>query len=226
METGNFRLLRGRCRMFGRSGVSKPVLKSAHAAAALAIAALLLTAPAAYAFRCGGALVDRGDTKAEVLIKCGNPDWKTQWSEDFISDPGGASAIRVTGEKERWIYNLGPQRFMRILLFEDGRLREVATGERGFPDSGDPGRCDLAHLSPGTSDFSVQMSCGAPMFIDTRYREVLLAERHGPARLVRKRIEEWTYNLGPTQFLRILVFENGDLVEVRTGDRGFTEGRP
>ena len=201
----------------------KPLTRSASVAAAPILAALMLAAPAAHAFRCGGALVDRGDTKAEVLIKCGNPDWKTQWSEDFISDPGGASALRVSSENERWVYNLGPKSFMRILRFENGRLTEVTTGERGFPEGGDPGRCDLEHISPGSSDFSVQMTCGAPMFIDSRYREVLLATKNGPARLVRQRIEEWTYNLGPTQFLRILVFENGDLVEVRTGDRGFVE---
>jgi hypothetical protein len=202
--------------------VSKTVAINAAATVALVLVTLL-TAPAAYAFRCGGALVDRGDGKAEVLIKCGNPDWKTQWSEDFISDPGGASALRVSSEKERWVYNLGPKSFLRILLFENGRLTEVATGERGFPKGGDPARCDLEHISPGASDFSVQMTCGAPLFIDTRYREILLAPKRGPARLVRKHVEEWTYNLGPTQFLRILVFENGDLVDVRTGERGFVE---
>lgn len=203
--------------------MSEPLMTSSSVAVTLTLAALLLAAPAAHAFRCGGALVDRGDSKAEVLIKCGSPDWRTQWSEDFINDPGGASALRVSSEKERWLYNLGPKRFMRILLFENGRLSELTTGERGFAEGGDPGRCDLEHISPGASDFSVQMTCGAPMFIDTRYREILLASKHGPARLVRKHVEEWTYNLGPTQFLRMLVFENGDLVEVRTGDRGFVE---
>lgn len=195
-------------------------------ATVLAIFSSLQVIPVAHAFRCGGALVDEGDSKAEVLIKCGNPDWKTEWSEDLIDDPGGVSAYRVTSQKERWLYNLGPKSFLRILLFEDGRLTEVTTGERGFPDAGDPGRCDFDHVSPGASDFSVQMKCGAPLFVDTRYREILLATRHGPARLVRKRVEEWTYNLGPTQFLRILVFENGELMEIRKGDRGFIQESP
>jgi hypothetical protein len=193
------------------------------AGAAVAASVLLLAASTAHAFRCGGALVDEGDSKAEVMIKCGEPDWKTRWSEDLVD--AADSAFRITSEKERWLYNLGPKRFIRILLFEDGRLVEVSTGERGFPDSGDPGQCDLDNVSLGTSDFSVQMKCGAPLFIDTRHKEFLLAEHRGPARLVRKRIEEWTYNLGPTQFLRTLVFENGDLVEMRIGDRGFVQDR-
>ena len=34
-------------------------------------------------------------------------------------------------------------------------------------------------------------------------------------------IEEWTYNLGPTRFIRYLIFENGRLVDIKTGDYGF-----
>jgi hypothetical protein len=190
----------------------------------LTASVLLSTAAPAYAFRCDGALVDEGDSKAEVLIKCGEPDWTTRWSEDFVGDAGAISSYRISSEKERWLYNLGPRSFMRILLFENGRLVDVTTGERGFPEGGDPAACDLEHVSPGTTDFAIQMKCGAPLFIDTRYQEVLLASPHGPARLVNRRIEEWTYNLGPTRFLRILVFANGDLIEVRTGDRGFVPG--
>lgn len=200
--------------------MSDPAMKTVRLAGlALAVVFSLLAPPAALAFRCGKVLVSEGDSKAEVLIKCGAPDWKTQWSEDFV---GGPYPV-VSSEKERWLYNLGPQRFMRILLFEDGRLSEVNTGERGFSEGGDAGACELDRFDPGTSDFLIQRRCGAPVFIDTRYKESWLPFRGGPARLVRKRIEEWTYNLGPTRFLRILVFENGELVERRNGDRGFVE---
>lgn len=34
-------------------------------------------------------------------------------------------------------------------------------------------------------------------------------------------VEEWTYNLGPTMFIRILRFENGRLVKIETGDYGY-----
>ncbi|MCC6209027.1 MAG: DUF2845 domain-containing protein, partial [Gammaproteobacteria bacterium] len=169
-------------------------------------------------------LVSEGDSKAEVLIKCGAPDWTTRWSEDLVEGPGALSSYYPISEKERWLYNLGPQRFMRILLFEDGKLTKVGAGERGFSVDGDPGGCKLDNCDPGTTDFVVQMKCGAPLFIDTRYKEALRAFRdNGPVRLIRTRVEEWTYNLGPTQFLRILVFENGELVERRSGDRGFAE---
>ena len=35
------------------------------------------------------------------------------------------------------------------------------------------------------------------------------------------RIEEWTYNLGPTRFVRYLRFENGILDAIRNGDKGY-----
>jgi hypothetical protein len=34
-------------------------------------------------------------------------------------------------------------------------------------------------------------------------------------------IEEWIYNFGPTQFMRILRFENNKLIEIETGDYGY-----
>jgi len=39
--------------------------------------------------------------------------------------------------------------------------------------------------------------------------------------LVERRIDEWTYNLGPTRFMRILTFNNGRLEEVISGSKGF-----
>lgn len=46
------------------------------------------------------------------------------------------------------------------------------------------------------------------------YREPLFVEEF-------VEIEEWTYNLGSTRFIRYLIFENGVLVDIITGDYGF-----
>src|SRR3569623_1929812 len=63
--------------------------------------------------------------------------------------------------------------------------------------------------------------CGAPFFKDCRDEVRVLRLGQGLHQYVVILIDEWTYNLGPNQFLRILSFENGKLVEVRSGDRGF-----
>lgn len=184
----------------------------------------LIVAPA-FAFRCDGELVDIGETKAEVLIECGRPDWKTRWVEEVIEHAGSVEALRFTLDKEQWLYNLGPQRFMRILLFEGGRLVEVDTGPRGYARDYRPGRCDPERLELGMTEFTVLHECGEPFYRDARYRETAVTTDAGHRkRIVRQRIEEWVYNLGPTRFLRILVFENGRLAEIRTGERGFAEG--
>lgn len=185
----------------------------------------LFPAPA-FAFRCDGELVDKGENKAEVMIKCGDPDWRTAWTEDIITNAGSVDALRFTLDKEQWLYNLGPQRFMRILLFEGGRLVEVMTGPRGYSRGHRPGSCDHDALETGMTEFTVLKECGEPFFIDNRYRESMVVSGDGRKRVVRQRIEEWTYNLGPTRFLRILIFENGRLAEVRSGERGFVEGAP
>lgn len=101
--------------------------------AAILLLALLASSPA-FAFRCGGKLVSKGDTRTEVAAKCGEPaDVLTQqsvyrrpviWShgrpyyigEDFIEVP-----------VESWIYNLGPNKFMRRIRFEGGIVTEIET---------------------------------------------------------------------------------------------------
>ena len=36
-------------------------------------------------------------------------------------------------------------------------------------------------------------------------------------------VEIWTYNLGPSQFLRIVVLQNGSVTEIRTGNYGYSK---
>jgi hypothetical protein len=85
-------------------------------------------------------------------------------------------------------------------------------------------RCGNDLVSPGDRMFEVLQLCGEPdyrevrddkrffrIFRDGRFIEILEEVE----------VEEWTYNLGPYQFIRILRFENGRLVEIETGDYGF-----
>ncbi len=105
----------------------------------LLIAFVAATAPAhAEGMRCGTKLVHEGDTRIEVTAKCGEP---TDVSRTSIlrrpvvwlhGRPYYASSDLVEIPIERWVYNLGPQRFMREIRFEDGRVVEVATLGYGY----------------------------------------------------------------------------------------------
>ena len=179
-------------------------------------------ASASDTLRCGNRLVSVGDNKAEVLIKCGSPAWKDDWTDQIITNPNSVDASRLSIDRERWVYNFGHNSFLRFLLFENGRLVHIATGSYGY-DGGHPSvkLCDSAEIQTGISQYEILQRCGEPAFKDTRQEEQLTSVDKNTNRLTTKRIDEWTYNFGPNKFLRILKFENGRLVGIETGDRGF-----
>jgi hypothetical protein len=123
------------------------------------IIAVLLGAPvmAAHAadhhMRCGTKLVSIGDTKAEVLLACGEPLLKetiaiqqdTEHSEfhaenypllvkhGLIKRDGSASAgseSSIAFPIDQWTYNIGAGKFLRILIFQGGRLVVIENGDR------------------------------------------------------------------------------------------------
>lgn len=180
------------------------------------------SAPTSDTLRCGNRLVSVGDNKAEVLIKCGSPAWKDAWTDQVINNVDTVDALRVSIDRERWVYNFGHNSFLRFLLFENGRLVKIGTGGYGY-DGDHPSAklCDSGEIQAGISQYEVLQRCGEPAFKDTRQVEQLTAVDKHNNRLTVKRVDEWTYNFGPNKFLRILKFENGELVDVETGDRGF-----
>ena len=107
-------------------------------AAAVVVLGLLACSPA-FAFRCGSKIVVKGDTRSQVIAACGEPtDVVTQrsvyrrpmiWAngrpyyigQDFIEVP-----------VESWLYNLGPNKLMRRLIFEDGIVTEIETLGYGY----------------------------------------------------------------------------------------------
>lgn len=83
-------------------------------------------------FRCGSRIVSKGDSKIEVLSKCGPPDDSEIVSYDttgFISR--GGSIDMSTKKVEKLYYNCGDGRFIRVLSFIDGRLVAVENGGYG-----------------------------------------------------------------------------------------------
>ena len=104
------------------------------------IALLVLAAAAspAYAFRCGTKLVHEGDTRAEVEAKCGaatEVETRTVWRRPVAwihGRPYHLGFDEVEIPVELWTYNLGPNKFMRRVRFEDGRVVEIETLGYGY----------------------------------------------------------------------------------------------
>ncbi len=122
-------------------------MKVALAAVVLIVAlAMPLTGGASGTFQCGSRIMSFGASKSEVLYRCGSPTWTDSWEEERVERVFG---FPRTGESyyygtriplftvvrvliEEWTYNLGPNRFTRVLLFENNRLVRVDTGGYGY----------------------------------------------------------------------------------------------
>ena len=93
--------------------------------AALTIILLLVAAPSwARSIRCGNELVRVGDPTIELLQRCGEPDLKELLNTDGLI-------------AERWTYNCGSLRFMRIITLKGGVVQRIEMADYG---SGPP-RC-------------------------------------------------------------------------------------
>lgn len=79
---------------------------------------------------------------------------------------------------------------------------------------------------------TVLNNCGEPTWVDRReerrwgavpYGTVIdgwyISERSTVGQVIVE-IEEWTYDLGRTKFMRIFMFENGILINIGTGGYG------
>ena len=93
----------------------------------------------AQAMECGNKLITQGDSIAKVATLCGNP---TQ--VDHTSIVRSTSSTFVNGQwvqsggaqieipVEVWLYNLGPDKLMRQIRFEDGRVVKIETLDYGY----------------------------------------------------------------------------------------------
>ena len=92
------------------------------------------------AFKCGQQLINIGDDKMEVLLKCGEPSFSEMTSLESGRRYGedlrfGSNSRRTTYFVEKWSYNCGPHHFIRILTFRNGRVRDIETGFYGSGES-------------------------------------------------------------------------------------------
>jgi hypothetical protein len=95
-----------------------------------------------HSFRCHGHIVSIGDTQMEVEDKCGEPYYIEEWEEggphlivlnyDYKGEHYIAPRLIVGPVRmARWTYNLGSNRFIRYLQFQNGDLIKITTGDKG-----------------------------------------------------------------------------------------------
>lgn len=79
--------------------------------------------------RCERAIASKGTTVGAIQLACGAPDDRASWEDETELQVGSVIQRRLV-VRERWTYNPGPGRFLRILEFANGRLLKVSTGGR------------------------------------------------------------------------------------------------
>ena len=102
---------------------------------ALLLLALTAGAAQAQSLRCKNDFTQSGDSKASVLLKCGQPLVKDSFckpAEPVRQEPGSSPVVVVTPCEtvDEWTYNPGYGQFLTTLRFESGRLVSLRYGER------------------------------------------------------------------------------------------------
>lgn len=193
--------------------------------ASLFVIFLLSTLPrgaAASSVSCPGGIVSSGDSVVDLVVKCGQPEWKESHQEKITErvEPGLKRRTYITVEE--WTYNFGPQQLLRMVTIRNGIISDIRTGQYGTAKDREPAGpgCDGLGISTGETTADVLRECGEPFYRTSR-EEVLREQLDDTrSRKVIVTVEEWTYNFGPQRFMRIITLRNGVVVDVRTGGYG------
>ncbi len=192
----------------------------------LAVSAAMMTVSlpvlADDSLRCGGALIQTGDSASAVGQACGEPDFVDPWVAGSGTPYGRPLSM------EAWTYNRGPNRLLQILVFRDGELKRITSRGYGFHEPRSAGDCEPLDIVVGMSKYELKHRCGRPeqksgYFVYSSRRRSggrTIYLRRGVVPVFR---EERLYNFGGNRLLREVTLENAVVVEVDTTERGFDE---
>jgi hypothetical protein len=82
--------------------------------------------------------------------------------------------------------------------------------------------CAGGIVSVGDMRTDLLIKCGEPDRKEAHNEELVERLDRNVKRTLYVTVEEWTYNFGPKQFLRIVTLKNGIISDIRTGDYGYT----
>ena len=76
-------------------------------------------------------IISVGKSKSQVILKWGQPTYTEQHQEERSIYGSQGKVLQQTVTIERLTYDLGPDRFIRILTFENGKLTDIRSGGYG-----------------------------------------------------------------------------------------------
>jgi hypothetical protein len=157
--------------------------------------------------------VSEGLSSVAVLKRCGQPSVVDSRQEEWHADDGTIVQVDTV---ERWTYDLGTDRFIRVFSLRNGIVTRVSTGGYGTAKlAREPRDCSSARISVGDLKQDVLSRCGEPTGAAVHAE----AREKGP-RTIYETVEDWVYDLGPSHFVRTYTFRNGRLAAIQTGGYG------
>jgi len=163
------------------------------------------------------------DSRAEVLMKCGEPEGKESHQEELSERLDRSTKQKQFVIVEEWTYNFGPNELMSFVTLRNGKVTGIRTGDYGhrISEKTRPPAFSDRIISIGESTSEVLAKWGEPTGKSSRKEELKEKLLDGQVRTISISINEWTYNLGPDRLMRILIFRNGTLTEIKTGRYGY-----
>ncbi len=207
-----------------------------HVTRAAAVLLVALAAPAARAdsIRCPGGIVQVGDTKLDLLAKCGRPSLVEGASTELGTfEVVNGVGRRVYAPVDVWTYDFGKNQFVQLVRIVAGRISAFERGGYGYADEqpwrGRPKRstCDPAALAVGKLTLEILARCGQPAIKDEWQEGVgAVLDAAGvqyPVGVAYRTVALWTYDFGPNQLVRFVRIEDGKVTRVESGSYGYGE---
>jgi len=166
--------------------------------------------------------VSSGDNAVELIMKCGQPEWKeshqekiTQWVDPYLKQ-------RLYVTVEEWTYDFGPDQFLRLVTLRNGVIAGIQTGHYGTSkDLESPGSaCGGRVISVDDTTYDILIKCGEPLSKSSHQEALIERFDDASSRKVIVTVEEWTYNFGPRHFMRVITLRNGTVVDIQTAGYG------
>ena len=177
---------------------------------------LLLASPAALALRCGSRVLADDARDFQVRERCGDPFWSETWrGVDVIGRDSPLERQREV-QWSVWYYNFGPRALMLRLVFRDGDLQRGETLGYGVREIGDSCRANMNFTGLDSGEL-VARGGGPPPPPPPPPPHDSTVLRPGPGieNWREQRREEWTYDFGDSQRLRVLHLLNGTVMSVQ-----------
>ncbi|MGA9421847.1 MAG: DUF2845 domain-containing protein [Rhodanobacteraceae bacterium] len=168
----------------------------------LVVAILILTSPAAFALRCGSNVVKQGLQDFQVRARCGDPFWSDRYEAVDVLGAHGPVERQIEVQYEVWYYNFGPTHLMRRLVFRDGVLEREETLGYGVNAIG--ADCDANRNYTGLTAGELVARCGEPAARRSHLDTVVQRPRRGIARYRDQRREDWIYDFGARDSVRVM----------------------